>query len=483
MPALDRRRALPPACCPRGALRSALTAWALLLLLLCAASLSCGVVEAAPRKASGKADSGGSSAGTGTEAGKRKGEPQIVMGPFLRDLTLTEVTVVFRTNVKVQAAVLYRVPGEEDVRLDDAAPTIHHEFTLKLLPDRVYAYRVLLGDREIPGGSFITPPGPKTPVIIGVYGDTRKYDEPHAAVCAALVRRSVDLLIHTGDLVHDGYLASDWLRFFQIEHDLLSSTPVYAVIGNHDNRGKLGTWWFETLFGKGSKYRSIDYGPVHLVILNSEGGLAEQARWLEEDLARLRREKPNIHYVLAFIHHGPYGTGRFNGNRRVAALIAPLLRRYGPSIIFSGHEHDYERGEVDGLPFYVTGGGGAILEGRRCPGGKCPSWSKIWLRIYHYLIIEAAPSGLRICTYHPNGLEVEPCIDYPAPPPREPAADAAASSSAGSTTTAKAAVVDPPSAAEPSPEGKESPPEAEGADERGKQDDWAEEEEEEEEED
>lgn len=348
-----------------------------------------------------------------------------IMGPFLRDLTVDGVTAVFRTDRECSGAVLFRVPGGEDVRLADPAPAVHHEFRLQPLePDRVYVYRAVVDGREIPGGSFMTPPNPDKPVIIGVYGDTRKYDDMHRLVVASLERRSPDLVIHTGDLVHDGYKQSDWVRFFEIEQDLLRHTPIYPVIGNHDDRGKMGKWWFETLFGKGSGVRSITYGPVHLVILNSEERLASQARWLEQDLRRARRN-PRIGYVLAFVHHGPYGTGQFNGKPAVTKYIAPVLRRYGPSIVFSGHEHNYERGEVDGLTFYVTGGGGAVL-GRRYCKGKCPAWSKLFVSAYHYMTVEASPKELRVCAYYASNRLLEPCITYQTRAQQEAAAAAAA---------------------------------------------------------
>ena len=335
---------------------------------------------------------------------------RVTMGPFMRDLTVDGVTVVFRTRPESRAAVLYRVAGEDDIRLEDDEPSLHHEFRLAPLErDKVYVYRVAVEGKEIPGGSFTTPPSPETPVIIGVYGDTRKYDKPHAEVTAGLARRSPDLVILNRDLVHDGHKESDWINFFRIEHELLRHTPFYPVIGNHDNRGKMGKLWFETLFGKGSPVRSIDYGPVHLVILSSEEGIRGQGRWLEEDL-RKARLNPRITFVLAFIHHGPYGTGQFNGKPAVAKYIAPVLRKYGPSIVFSGHEHNYERGEVDGLPYYVSGGGGALLGRRYCRGGRCPEWSHIFESTYHYVMVEASPSELTICTYYPSGKLLEPCI-------------------------------------------------------------------------
>jgi hypothetical protein len=150
-----------------------------------------------------------------------------------------------------------------------------------------------------------------------------------------------------------------------------------------------------------------------LVILDSEHKLAPQARWLEEDLKRAR-EDPRITFIIAFIHNGPFGTSKWPPNKRAERLIVPILRKYGPSIVISGHAHNYERGEVDGLPFYVTGGGGAVLHRRGC-SHNCPAWSHIFLPVYHYLTIEASPSQMTICPYYPSGKLVEPCITRQSP--------------------------------------------------------------------
>ena len=39
--------------------------------------------------------------------------------------------------------------------------------------------------------------------------------------------------------------------------------------------------------------------------------------------------------------------------------LAPLFEQYGVDVVFTGHNHNYERNEVNGVTYIVTGGGGA----------------------------------------------------------------------------------------------------------------------------
>ena len=44
------------------------------------------------------------------------------------------------------------------------------------------------------------------------------------------------------------------------------------------------------------------------------------------------------------------------------SALAAALKVHPIEVVFAGHEHFYERGEIDGLKYFVLGGGGAPLE-------------------------------------------------------------------------------------------------------------------------
>jgi hypothetical protein len=54
----------------------------------------------------------------------------------------------------------------------------------------------------------------------------------------------------------------------------------------------------------------------------------------------------------------------------VRSLVASLQRLHPVEAIWAGHEHFYERGVIEGMHYFVVGGGGAPLED---PDGTFPS--------------------------------------------------------------------------------------------------------------
>jgi 3',5'-cyclic AMP phosphodiesterase CpdA len=105
---------------------------------------------------------------------------------------------------------------------------------------------------------------------------------------------------------------------------------------------------------------------------------SEFQRWLEEDL-RAACRNPSIRWRVAFNHRPFYSTGRRHGSDwTYKNLVAPVLERYRVDLVFSGHEHTYERSlqmrngkpvtrnpdrwrKGTGTAYIVTGGGGAPI--------------------------------------------------------------------------------------------------------------------------
>src|SRR5438105_297640 len=88
-----------------------------------------------------------------------------------------------------------------------------------------------------------------------------------------------------------------------------------------------------------------------------------QKAWVEEDW----RPVPADRHVWVLVHQGPYAHPArlrpgHGGSERVRAALQAAARRHPIEAVFAGHEHFYERGEIDGLKYFVLGGGGAPLE-------------------------------------------------------------------------------------------------------------------------
>jgi len=190
-----------------------------------------------------------------------------------------------------------------------------------------------------------------------VYGDSREGHEMHRALLAEMLEEEHSFVLHTGDFVNHGGRGREWKVFQEIAGGL----NLYPTVGNHDY--PLGNY-LKTF--NVSPYYSFDHKYIHVVSLNvyqnfSEG--SEQYMWLNRDL-----NSTNASWVVVLTHAPPYSGGAHGSSKKVRVLV-PLLERYGVDLVFSGHDHNYQRSyplidnerAQNGILYLVTGGGGAEL--------------------------------------------------------------------------------------------------------------------------
>jgi acid phosphatase type 7 len=153
------------------------------------------------------------------------------------------------------------------------------------------------------------------------------------------------------------------------------------VPGNHEYYTEGARGYFE-YFGEAAGdpeggYYSFELGSWHVVALNSNceevrcGPGSPQTTWLEEDLAANDEGR----CTLAYMHHPRFSSGEKHGS--TAGGVEKLweaLYEVDTDVVFSGHEHNYERfslqdpqGRADpegGIRQFVVGTGGG--------GGEAP---------------------------------------------------------------------------------------------------------------
>ena len=68
---------------------------------------------------------------------------------------------------------------------------------------------------------------------------------------------------------------------------------------------------------------------------------------------------------IAYFHHPLYGNaGRHGLNVHLRVLLEPLLLEFGVQVVFSGHDHVYERLKPQrGVHYFVAGSGGQLRKG------------------------------------------------------------------------------------------------------------------------
>ena len=67
------------------------------------------------------------------------------------------------------------------------------------------------------------------------------------------------------------------------------------------------------------------------------------------------------------VHQGPYSHPAHprpghGGSELVRDALLAARKVHPIEAVFAGHEHYYERGEIDGLHYFILGGGGAPLD-------------------------------------------------------------------------------------------------------------------------
>lgn len=126
------------------------------------------------------------------------------------------------------------------------------------------------------------------------------------------------------------------------------------VPGNHEYMTPGASGYF-TYFGHPPAYYAYDVGcGWRGYALNSEVGIADQARWLRVDLAAHPMAS-----VLAYWHKPRYSSGTKHGSDpALQPFWDALAHRRG--VVLNGHEHNYERfAPRGGMREFVVGTGGS----------------------------------------------------------------------------------------------------------------------------
>ncbi len=346
---------------------------------------------------------------------------ELVRGPYLQLPSRTSMIVTFELDEEAAAEVRY---GESE--LDWSSPSeeeaTHHSLLLDgLRTGRSYNYAVYVDDEPLTEElSFDTAPASQTPFTFLIFGDTRSNHDDHDEVIGMMLGESAELLVHTGDLVSSGDVESQWVTFFDIEQPLLERMPICPVVGNHEESGGLATLFDQAFVLPGGElYYSFDYGNSHFVILDEyvnaepicvvneafvDGCLdAAQQYWLQHDLLAAS-DRPGIEHIFVVAHAGPYSSksGR-SGNGFIRALL-PFFAEVGVTAIFSGHDHYYERGlSGNGIPYFITGGGGAPLYDISDPSDD-PHTVVLNSEIHHYLVVEVTGPVVRVDAKNVSGV-------------------------------------------------------------------------------
>lgn len=217
-----------------------------------------------------------------------------------------------------------------------------------------------------------------------VIGDFGTYDDAAIAVATEIGGWQPDLIVTVGDNNYPDGAASTidknigWLYHSYIYPYLgtyatptPSSTPgparnrFWPALGNHDWTSLVNTNGTVTgphmdYFALPGNERCYDFveGPVHFFVIDSDQrepdgvqSTSTQAKWLKQQLTASTSP-----WQLILMHHSPYSSSAVHGSQ---SRMQWPYKEWGADAVFSGHDHVYERLEIDGLVYFVNGLGGA----------------------------------------------------------------------------------------------------------------------------
>jgi hypothetical protein len=167
-------------------------------------------------------------------------------------------------------------------------------------------------------------------------------------------------------------------------------------------------------------YYDFRRGPVHLFALDSDraqsepASLIEQQQWLQARLS-----DSDAPWKFVYFHHPAYSSGPHGPH----PLMQWPFAEWGADAIFQGHDHNYERVRVDGVPYFVSGLGGLRPYGfpRETPESEFRySQTNGAMRViadestarFEFIAIDAlgGPSGLSIDTFEMPHPVPEPAL-------------------------------------------------------------------------
>jgi hypothetical protein len=83
--------------------------------------------------------------------------------------------------------------------------------------------------------------------------------------------------------------------------------------------------------------------------------------------------------------------------------LVPLYRRSAVRLVLSGHEHNFQHSQVDGIHYFVTGGAGKVRSGTPRRFGQAGTVG--WAKAGHFLLVRLAG---RRATITPIGEDGRP---------------------------------------------------------------------------
>ena len=243
----------------------------------------------------------------------------------------------------------------------------------------------------------------KGSVRFAVIGDTGTGDGSQYAVGKelALYRQKFpfSFTIMLGDNIYGGERPQDFDNKFIKPYKALLDAKVEfnAALGNHDDPNQR---FYKPFNMGGNRYRTFKKGNVRFYVLDSNYMDPDQLKWLEKELALSGSD-----WKIPYFHHPLYTSAARGPEVELRGLLEPLFIKYGVDVVFSGHEHVYERIKPQHGIYYFTAGGAAKLRPNDIRIGQVTESG--FAKDRSFMLVEIAGNELYFQTISRTGATVD----------------------------------------------------------------------------
>jgi hypothetical protein len=226
---------------------------------------------------------------------------------------------------------------------------------------------------------------------------TETEDDVAAAMETYAARHEVEAILTTGDnlYIDDGDRAA--APFSWVEE---TGLDWWLTWGNHDVQSPGRIEEVNRVFSSPPRWTGIEWGAVEVIILDSTQIRSDdQTAFLELEMGRIA--KPTI----VVFHHPPLNCSVHGDTRAFWDEWSPHFDE-DVVLVLSGHAHNYQRFDDNGVQYVVTGGGGkSLYELEDCPSGHVPR--VVGNATYHFVALTQGPNDLELTAIARDGQVID----------------------------------------------------------------------------
>jgi hypothetical protein len=197
-------------------------------------------------------------------------------------------------------------------------------------------------------------------VRFAVIGDNGTGEKEQYEVAAQMEKlrqtTGFDFVLMNGDDIYGGKSASEVKKKFELPYASLLTAGVkfYATLGNHDD---VNERFYKPFNMNEKRYYNFKNGNVEFFALDSTYMDAAQIDWLKTQLGA-----SSAAWKVCFFHHPFYSDGKFHGpDLDLRARLEPIFQKFNVNVVFTGHEHFYERlTPQNGIYYFIEGSSGEL---------------------------------------------------------------------------------------------------------------------------